>query len=434
MRLGQSVLVQIFVFLMIVGLSSTGFRTTGLGSAQVLGQDPPSGENVVVQSPATDPHEGHDHAGHDHDGHQLANATDPNVKPEIVKMETEEFKRTCDALREHLKEMRKVIMSYHISESAVADREIKDQWPDLLRKGNQLHGEMMAAALAEFKLNPDGRMDLAAMFARYLKRGFEEDRFEGMVPVGQALVETGYSNPDILRFLAMAAFSTNEYEVAKPLLQQLVDSGEVSAELGVLIDNYEVVKEAWDKELQQRAADAAGEPLPRVLIKTTKGNIEIELFEDQAPETVANFIYLVEQGFYDNLTFHRVIEHFMAQTGCPQGDGRGDPGYFILNEADKPNARNFFRGTLGMALAEQRNTAGSQFFITFLPTLQLNGSFTAFGRVIAGFDVLSNINRINPEADENKQKAAPPVMPDEIVTLEILFKRDHDYKPNKIPK
>ncbi len=382
---------------------------------------------AVGQSPSVD-----SAAAGDHEGHAHSEAGRSSEKAgEVVTPQTEEFKRACDALREHLKIMRALMVNYHVGESLTEDRQTRERWPELLAEGVQLHQTMMDAALAEFELEPAERTDLAGMFARYLKRGYEQDRFEGMVPIGQALIESGYANTEIIRYMAMAAFSVNEYEVAQPFLQKLVDEGEVGPELGVLIQNYGPVLAAWERELKQRAADAAGEPLPRVLMKTTKGNMEIELFEDQAPEAVANFIHLIEQGFYDNLTFHRVIEHFMAQGGCPQGDGQGGPGYFIRNEADKPEARNFFRGTLGMALAQERDSGGSQFFITFLPTPQLNGSFTAFGRVIDGIDVLSNISRRNPEEDK-KDKTATPVMPDEIITIEILHKRDHEYKPNKL--
>jgi cyclophilin family peptidyl-prolyl cis-trans isomerase len=380
---------------------------------------------VGTQQPAD--HEGHDHEGHEHSGTGLS---EEDVG-EIVTPQTEEFKRASDALREHLKSMRAVMVNYHVSESPIEDREARERWPKLLAEGVKLHQAMMDAALVEFKSSPGERTDLAGMFARYLQRGYEQDRFDGMLPIGQALVENGYANIEIIRYMGITAFAVNEYEVAKPFLQKLVDEGEVGPELGMMIQNYDPVKAAWERELKQREQDAAGEPLPRVLLKTTKGNMEIELFEDQAPEAVANFIHLVEQGFYDNLTFHRVIEHFMAQTGCPQGDGMGGPGYFIRNEADKPEARNFFRGTLGMALAQERDTAGSQFFITFLPTPQLNGSFTAFGRVIEGIDTLSNINRINPE-EKKEDKSAAPVMPDEIITIEILYKRDHEYKPSKL--
>ncbi|MDA1049428.1 MAG: peptidylprolyl isomerase [Planctomycetota bacterium] len=165
--------------------------------------------------------------------------------------------------------------------------------------------------------------------------------------------------------------------------------------------------------------------MPRVKITTSKGELIVELFENEAPGTVGNFISLVEKGFYDDLTFHRVLEHFMAQGGCPLGTGLGGPGYSIYCECKQDNYRKHFRGTLSMAHTIEPDTGGSQFFTTFVPTSHLNGVHTAFGRVIEGFDVLSKLERVNPEAKDQPQ-------PDRIEKIEVLRKREHDYVPNKV--
>ena len=115
-----------------------------------------------------------------------------------------------------------------------------------------------------------------------------------------------------------------------------------------------------------------------MLIKTNKGDIEVELFENEAPNTVANFITLVEKGFYNGLSFHRVLPNFMAQGGDPKGDGTGGPGYTIADECSGPNHRLHFRGSLSMAKEARPDTGGSQFFITFVPTSHLDGIHTVF--------------------------------------------------------
>ncbi|MBU4272461.1 MAG: peptidylprolyl isomerase [Planctomycetes bacterium] len=166
--------------------------------------------------------------------------------------------------------------------------------------------------------------------------------------------------------------------------------------------------------------------MPRVLLKTSKGDILIELFENEAPNAAANFISLVENGFYDGLTFHRVLPGFMAQGGDPRGNGSGGPGYSIACECYKPNHRLHFRGSLSMAHAG-RDTGGSQFFLTFVPAPQLDGKHTVFGRVIGEMDVLSNIQRRNPD-----DKEAPP--PDKIIEAKVIRKRPHEYKPEKMPE
>ena len=132
------------------------------------------------------------------------------------------------------------------------------------------------------------------------------------------------------------------------------------------------------------------------LLVTERGDIRLRLFASEAPLTVNNFVFLAEQGFYDETTFHRVLEDFMAQAGDPTGTGRGGPGYMFRDETD--NGLTFDRpGLLAMANAGP-NTNGSQFFITFAPTPWLDGNHTIFGEVIAGAEVLGQITRRDPAA------------------------------------
>jgi len=124
---------------------------------------------------------------------------------------------------------------------------------------------------------------------------------------------------------------------------------------------------------------------------TNKGNFKIELFEDKAPVTTENFIKLVKDGFYDGLIFHRVIEGFMIQGGCPDGTGRGGPGYNIKDEFH-PELKHECEGILSMANAGP-NTGGSQFFITVAPTPWLDNHHSVFGKVIEGMDVVLSISK-----------------------------------------
>ena len=126
-------------------------------------------------------------------------------------------------------------------------------------------------------------------------------------------------------------------------------------------------------------------------ITTDKGNMAGELFQHNAPGTVANFKKLANEGFYNGLSFHRVIPNFVVQAGCPKGDGTGGPGYTIPCETQGGNQRHD-RGVLSMAHAG-RNTGGSQFFICHSRdnTAHLDGNHTCFGRVSTGLDVLDSI-------------------------------------------
>jgi len=122
-------------------------------------------------------------------------------------------------------------------------------------------------------------------------------------------------------------------------------------------------------------------------IETTKGNLVLELFASDVPMTVNKFVRLAREGFYDGLTFHRVIPGFMAQGGCPVGDGTGGPGYRFDDEITD---HRHVTGALSMANSGP-NTNGSQFFITYAPQPHLDGKHTVFGQLVEGMDVLKTL-------------------------------------------
>jgi peptidyl-prolyl cis-trans isomerase B (cyclophilin B) len=124
------------------------------------------------------------------------------------------------------------------------------------------------------------------------------------------------------------------------------------------------------------------------VIKTAKGDLTLELYPQDAPVTVNNFVTLARKGFYNGLTFHRIIPGFMAQGGDPKGDGSGGPGYTIPDEI---NQRKHVTGALSMAKTAQPNTGGSQFFICFAPQPHLDGIHTVFGQLTQGTDVLKQL-------------------------------------------
>ncbi|MEE8518322.1 MAG: peptidylprolyl isomerase [Dehalococcoidia bacterium] len=128
--------------------------------------------------------------------------------------------------------------------------------------------------------------------------------------------------------------------------------------------------------------------------KTSKGDIVVELFAKQTPNTVNNFVFLARDGFYDNTTFHRVLAGFMAQGGDPTGSGRGDAGYKFADEFDT-TLRHDKPGILSMANSGP-NTNGSQFFLTHAPTPHLNDLHTVFGQVVGGMDVLLGLTVRDP--------------------------------------
>ncbi len=154
------------------------------------------------------------------------------------------------------------------------------------------------------------------------------------------------------------------------------------------------------------------------VIDTDMGLIKAELYADQAPITVANFDKLVSEGFYDGLTFHRVISGFMIQGGCPLGNGRGGPGYCIKGEFAVNGVQNNIkhkRGVLSMARAMDPDSAGSQFFIMHKDSPHLDGKYAGFGMVIEGIEVVDKI------ASEPTGYMDKPVEP---VTIRSIYTED----------
>ena len=152
----------------------------------------------------------------------------------------------------------------------------------------------------------------------------------------------------------------------------------------------------------------------RAILCTSAGPIYVDLFETAAPETVNNFVFLAQNGYYNNTTFHRVIQDFMAQGGDPTGTGTGGPGYQFKDEFagylsfDRP-------GLLAMANAGA-GTNGSQFFITFAPTSFLDNGYTIIGNVVAGMDIVNQIKLRDVDSDPN----ANSIVPAKLVSVRVV--------------
>ncbi len=168
---------------------------------------------------------------------------------------------------------------------------------------------------------------------------------------------------------------------------------------------------------------------PRIKFVTSMGDIEAELFEDKVPNTVANMIELAEKGFFKGMSFHRVINSFMAQGGCPNSKkgaygqpGTGGPGYRFADEIDR-SLRHTKAGILSMANSGP-NTNGSQFFICFKATPWLDGKHAVFGQVTKGLDVLKKIEAVGSRSGQTSEEVS--------FDIKVIAKRDHKYQVKKI--
>ena len=157
-----------------------------------------------------------------------------------------------------------------------------------------------------------------------------------------------------------------------------------------------------------KSLDYSNDSNPVAEIAMSDGSlIKIELYPQAAPNTVNNFIYLANSGFYDGLSFHRIIPGFMIQGGDPNGDGTGDPGYSIAGEFEDNGFKNSLKhtsGVISMARAQSFDSAGSQFFIMVADTQSLDGQYAAFGKVTEGMDVVDGIaSRSRDSSDKPKE-------------------------------
>ncbi len=172
---------------------------------------------------------------------------------------------------------------------------------------------------------------------------------------------------------------------------------EVLEETLSLPEGFSISASLSDEQLQVfEAADYILEPDTdyQAIIKTNRGTMIAELFEEGAPNTVNNFVFLAKHHYFDGIIFHRVLEDFMAQTGDPTGTGRGGPGYSFEDEFN--DALNHSKGGMLSMANSGANTNGSQFFITFAETPWLDGRHAVFGEIIEGAEVLDTLTRIDP--------------------------------------
>ncbi|MCA9144309.1 MAG: peptidylprolyl isomerase [Planctomycetales bacterium] len=302
---------------------------------------------------------------------------------------------------------------------------IVNQYNALVEQSKTLMPKLREATIAAYQADPKADARVEQRLVGLVGNDVRHDDYEGALALARMLTENGCKEPALDAFVGVAAYCVDDFETAETLLKKAEAANVLTPEAQVALQDLPTAKQAWLGEQAARNKEATADDLPRVKLETNRGTLVIELYENEAPQAVGNFVSLVESGFYDGLTFHRVLPGFMAQGGCPDGTGTGGPGYNIACECYQENHRNHFRGTLSMAHAG-RDTGGSQFFLTFKRTSHLDGRHTVFGRVIEGLDVLAKLQRRDPSGGGELPE------PDKIVKAEVIRKRDHEYKPTKV--
>jgi cyclophilin family peptidyl-prolyl cis-trans isomerase len=335
---------------------------------------------------------------------------DPVAAKEAFKAAQKEMRDVVTELTRLQAEYRKDGSDKRVIEAQFNDTKVKGMTADQL-----LEGAAFSLAIAD-PSDQEAREHCGAVVAAAVESDDPLKAFD----LVKKLDAAGAASPDVVLLGASAAIVASRLDDAEAWIDEAKKAGVEDDRVEELKFMVASERPKVDAEMKVRAREAAADDLPRVKIETTKGPIVVELFENEAPNTVANFITLVDAGFYDGTPFHRVIGGFMAQGGDPTGTGTGGPGHVIPCECYEPDARKHFLGTLSMAHAG-KDTGGSQFFLTFRPTEHLDGRHTVFGRIIEGFDVLPKLVRT-----EGPFAGSPP---DQIVKAEVLRKRDHEYNP-----
>ncbi|MDB4766591.1 peptidylprolyl isomerase [bacterium] len=372
-----------------------------------------------------------------------ASETAESFGPKTLQQKVERYHELVEAMRDQIRVITKAKLRYYL-DGVEASYDWKDKWEAAVSAIEPLRKEFEILSTDLFLNNaddegvPDSLPD--TMFA-ILPKLLETDHNADTISTARRLLKIQPENSQVKMDLGLVLLRTNQFAEANKIIDSIprTDIEKVAGADNKLVKVRKQLESYYEEEKEIIAAETAADDLPRVELLTTQGPIVVELFENEAPDTVGNFIHLVEDGFYKDMIFHRVLAGFMAQVGSvvrlPDGYVSKEPGYTIYDEAK--DGRRHYSGYLSMAKTSEPNTANGQFFITFAPTNYLDGRHTVFGRVIEG---LENVGRIKPTFEEKEtEKDKPPEEvplnepnPDRIIDAKVIRKRDHDYVPNKV--
>lgn len=341
---------------------------------------------------------------------------------EAGKAAQKEFLKIKAKLVETLGEMR----ATHIRFQNDVDRTPTaiDQYRNLRNISRDLMNSLFESGLEVTRHMPD--QEILTYLVTALEHRTKFDYYDASsMEAGARLIDGGIAQNLSFLYLATmrSAIVQGDFELARRLIKvfDIEKLDEVDQKLVYLVDELETQYKA-DQELQKQDDEKGNNPEVRMI--TTRGEVTIQLFINQAPSTVANFIELVERNYYDGLDFHQVIEHLLALTGDDSGTGQGNSGKFLLDEHERPDVRRGLAGSLVMAKQPLdngnfvSNSASAQFAILLLPVTSVSKNQTVFGRVTKGLDVIGELRRVDPAKKKKKNEIVLP--PDRILSIEVL--------------
>jgi cyclophilin family peptidyl-prolyl cis-trans isomerase len=348
----------------------------------------------------------------------------------------EKFTAAAETLRSCMKQTQRAGTLYFQTPKDEAEA-WQEKWNAATEEGQRAASELKSAA--RILITAPAPDQQVLQVARLLwAESFGTHQFEQAYQISRELVRREPERSDVQLNHARAALLTNRFAEASHALkaanQPLTDLPKIEQDF---FRNLDAMIAKFKREQEFRAVETESDDLPRVELTTSKGEIVIELFENEAPETVANFICHVENKFYDDTLFHHVVKNRMemavAQGGMFTMQSRKVVPYLIRDEYANKNARQNFRGVIGMAnQGGKPNTASSQFYFTLLPLLHLDEHHTVFGRVISGIENLDKIEATMSISDKGEESAIDDVIPDQIISARVLRKREHPYEPTPV--
>jgi cyclophilin family peptidyl-prolyl cis-trans isomerase len=364
----------------------------------------------------------------------------------------QKIREVLDRLRDCLKRAKIAEFSY-ISGKFDESENWDAAYQQAIKDGKSIRQELLDLAYPIILQSPKLSSEMQELSVIVMLVLFEEHQYERAYQVASRLDQVN-STDDTKYYRMRTAMVTNRFAEALELREQVASRVKDLPELELdMLKSLPQLANIGAEEEQLRQVDEQSN-LPRVEMLTSEGPIIIELFEDQYPETVGHFIFLVESGFYKDLVFHRVTKNFLpfsvAQSGLlslrdmdaeQQGWFVHDIKYSIMDEVPRGGVvRRHLRGVISLSIKEDPkkeeripHSGGSPFMITLVPTPALDGNQIAFGRVIEGLEVIDRINATSTiSAEDGKESPIEHPNFSKLIETRVLRKRDHEYLPNKV--
>ncbi|MEM9942995.1 MAG: peptidylprolyl isomerase [Planctomycetota bacterium] len=343
-----------------------------------------------------------------------------------------QFDQSVLDLKENVKKIRRAGVMHFMVASDEA-YEYREKWEKQVEAGTEIVKRINEAALAIFLRQDEPDTSVASIVGIYATQLYDEGKLEVCSKLTRKLLRLFPEDPALKNDLARVGIATNEFELAEKMVDYAMVEKYSKIEQ-MLFENLAILKQnAATEELINASALKEEEPRPLVKIEIRdKGYYIIELFEDEAPETVGNFISLVESGHYDGIACHPVISHLLAATGVGTMQESRLLDYTIYDEQEKPNHHFHLRGAVAMRQFGFKNSASSSFYICRVPLPNLDSADTVFGRVIEGMEVVDSIRNTATLNDKEEDEIIDGSVPDIIKKATVIRKRNHDYKPNKV--